>query len=174
MAFVVEDGTGEDPLANSYASVAEFKVYWDDRGFNYTIYSPDAALERALVKATDFIERKYRRSFVGCRLLSDQPLSWPRAYAWLYGAPLEGVPVLVKQATFEYAKIELTTPGGLAPNPAGYDATGQLVNATVKKVGPIEIHQKYEAGSGAAFRSYPYADGLLSELVTGAGGVVRN
>jgi len=173
--FVVEDGTGEDPDANSYASVADFKAYWDDRGFNYTIYSPDSVIQRALIKATDFIERKYGRNFLGCRLLGlTQPLSWPRAYVYLHGSVVEGLPIQLVRATHEYAKIALESPEGLAPNPGGYDATRQIVNTTIVKVGPVEKHQKYEAGSGANLRTYPYADGLLAELISGSGGVVRN
>lgn len=173
MAFLVEDGTGEVVGANSYASVLEFKTYWDDRGFDYTIFAPDAQVERALVRATDFIELKYRLQFKGRRLVLSplQPLSFPRYGLYAYCTPVEGIPDALKAATHEYAKRALT--GELVPDPGGFDATGQVIEATKVKVGPIEKEQRYQAGSGAILRDYPAADNLLTEYLYTPGGVIR-
>lgn len=175
MAFLPEDGTGTEPLANSYCSVAQFKAYWDETGqFDYTKFSPDVLIERALVVATRYIETKYRNRFRGFRLLCDQPLSFPRAYLFLYGQLLTGVPVLVIQATCEYARKQLELPFGLAPDPSVDASTGQIITESHVKVGPIEKTQTMEAGSGFTLRSYPYADSLLCPLSFDVGGVIRN
>jgi hypothetical protein len=175
VVLVEEDGTGEDPTANSYVTLAEAQAYWDNLRFDWTVYAPNAVLESALIKATNWIELKYRNNFIGYRLLyNEQPLSWPRGCAYLYSAPIEGVPVQVKNATFEYAKLELTQVGGLNPVPTGFDATGQLLQESMVKVGPIEKMVKYETGSATVLRSYPTIDGMLSELLMWSGGVIRN
>lgn len=172
MSFEVEDGTGENPDANSYVSVADFKAYWDSRGFDWTVYVPDAKLERALVQATDYIELINRNNFKGCRLLDEQPLSWPRAYAFWGTMELTEVPAQLKKATFEYAKIALTSSTGLIPVPQSTDASGQVIQETYKKMGPIEKRTVYETGT--ALKPYPAADRLLSELLYASGGVIRN
>jgi hypothetical protein len=175
MAFVVEDGTGTVPTANSYASVAEFKAYWDDRDFNYTGFS-DTLIQHALIKATQYIEWRFRHRFRGIRSVyspTPQPLSFPRLCLWVFCVLVTGVPDGVKQATSEYAKRVLTTNPDLQPDPGGYDATGQLIGITIVKVGPIEKHTTYEAGTGPVVREYPYADGLLADFIYCADGVVR-
>lgn len=175
LVMIVEDGTGEVVGANSYISLAAAKTYWDNSRFDWTIYPPDAQLEGALIAATRYIELRFRQNFLGYRLLGlDQPLSWPRQCIILYGSPVEGVPQAVKDATCEYARIHLTQPGGLFPIPAGFDATGQIIQESHVKVGPVEKKLVFEAGSATVLRSYPTIDGLLNELIWWSGGVIRN
>lgn len=173
MAFLVEDGTGEVAGANSYVSVAEFKAYWDDRGFVYTSFT-DPQIEQALVKATDYIELRFRNYFRGHRLVTDppQPLSFPRACLVVRCLLVEGIPDQLKKATHEYGKRALEL-GDLAPDPAGYDNTGAVLTVRERKIGPIEEKATYESGSSASLRPYPAADSLLEEFVAGAGGVIR-
>jgi len=65
MAFTVEDGTGVKS-ANSYASLAFFKAYFDDRKEDATsIDDPD--IENLLVAATDYIDTRWGRRFKGRR-----------------------------------------------------------------------------------------------------------
>lgn len=177
MSFVVEDGTGTNLNANSYTSLAEFKAYFDDRGFAYSPTYSDAQIQQALVQATDYIDLMFDTRFKGCRLVQDpeQPLSFPRYYLFVRGLLVEGIPTDLKNATSEYAKIVLTTGQSLAPNPGGFDTTGQILQASVQKVGPIEIHATYESGSGATRRSYPVPDGLLAQYMYDTGNqVIRN
>lgn len=176
MAFLPETGTGTVAGANSYVSVAEFKAYWDEVGFDYTIYSPDTLIERALVKATRYIDLRFQGRFRGCPLVTDpmQPLAFPRAYLYVNGVLSEGVPIELKRATFEYAKLALELPDGLAPAPAGYDATGQIVSELAVEVGPIKRRTKYEAGTALLLRPYPVADRMLWVLLNSTDGCIRN
>jgi hypothetical protein len=171
--MIVEDGTGEVEGANSYVDVADFKAYWDDRGFDYSSFA-DALIEQALVRATQYVETRFGRLFIGYRLLGqDQPLSWPRSYAYLYGELLEGLPLLLIQATIEYGRRELQSPFSLMPDPV-YDASGKVASGLKVKVGPIEREQKYLAGSEYNLKVFPGVDKLLCDLLIGAQGAVRN
>ena len=58
----VEDITG----ANAYLKVSDFQAYHDARGNLYAA-SPETAIQAAIVKATDYIDQRYR--FKGVRLL---------------------------------------------------------------------------------------------------------
>lgn len=165
MAFVVEDGTGTVLTANSYTSVAEFKAYFDDRGFAYSPTYTDSQIEKALVQSTDYIDLMFDSRFRGERLVQDpeQPLSFPRYNLFLRKVAVEGIPADLKNAASEYAKVVLTTGQPLSPNPSGFDTTGQVLQESIKKVGPIEVHAKYETGSGATRRSYPVPDRLVEQ-----------
>lgn len=177
MSFVVEPGDGTDPLANSYTSLAEFKAYFDDRGFAYSPTYSDSQIQQALIQATDYIDLMFDTRFKGFRLVQspEQPLSFPRAYLVVRGQYVTGIPADLKNAASEYAKIVLTTGQPLAPNPGGFDTTGQILQASIQKVGPIEIHATYESGSGSTRRSYPVPDGLLAQYMYDVGNqVIRN
>lgn len=167
MAFTLEDGTGLAG-ANAYISAAEFDAYWTDRGFDTSALST-AQKQVAIIKATDYIENRYRTRFKGSREFELQALSFPRVR--LYdedGRKVEGLPTKLKQATAEYAKRALTAE--LAPDPTT-DARGQKVTRFKEKIGPLEEETQYsEAGSASSFKPYPAADKLLQEYVTASGG----
>lgn len=167
MAFTVEDETGLED-ANAYISLAEFKAYWDDRGYDYSSIT-DENIQIAIIKATDYIENRYRKRFRGTREFTAQALSFPRLR--LYdedGRLVEGLPTRLKNATAEYAKRAITAE--LAPDPT-IDDRGQKVTRFREKVGPIEEETQYsEAGGIAIYRPYPAADALLQEYIMPAGG----
>jgi hypothetical protein len=174
MAFTVEPGDGTEPLANSYTTVQEWKNYWVDRGLDFSLYT-DPDIEVALIRATDYIETQFRNRFYGYRLLADQPLSWPRTYVYVNCVVIEGVPLQVKRATFEYAKRALPDDADLLPDPADTDATGQAIDKSKVKVGPIEKEITYSSSGAevATLGSYPAADKWLEELMFSGGGVIR-
>jgi DnaT-like ssDNA binding protein len=173
--LVKEDGTGEVAGANSYANEADFRLYWTARGFDFSVFTPAAAIDRALILATDYIELRFSRNFRGYRLFRDpmQPLSWPRACVYLYGQLVEGVPDLIERATIEYARKVLELPGGLSPDPT-YDATGQIVTSSKTVVGPIEKSVTYESMTGLAVRQYVLVDSWLLPLLAYPSQVIRN
>jgi hypothetical protein len=180
MSFVVEPGTGLEPNANSYVSLEYFVSYWSDRGFDYSTYGTPV-IQRALIKATDYIEVENSQYFKGVVVDVDQPLSFPRLCCYLNrGGGVyqlqEEVPDLVKAATCEYAKRVLTGDGDLQPDPVDRDETGQQIVYSFEKIGPIETKLDYIAGSGSTVRSYPAADKLLMPLLrySGNGGSIRN
>lgn len=169
MTFTVEDGTGLN-TANSYATVTEFNSYWDLRGFVHSSYT-DAQKQVALVKATDYIELRYRVRFIGTREFETQALSFPRLS--LYdedGRKVLGVPKQLKNATIEYAKRALTAE--LVTDP---EESGKVVQRKKEKVGPLEEETEYVLGGHIiTYKSYPAADKLLKEyLGAGGGRVVR-
>lgn len=114
MSLIVEDGTNV-PGAESYASVNDADVYFDNRGVtiwsNLTIQEKEQALRRA----TDYMLERYRLRWKGGRIHFKQPLDWPRQgvsledfngipqmyYAYL--VPYNVVPVEVKNACAELA-----------------------------------------------------------------------
>lgn len=176
MSLVLEDGTGTDPLANSYASLVEFASYWTDRGFDYTVYT-SPSIERSLIIATDYIDLNNGRWFKGYPIEDAQPLSFPRSCIYIDGVLVEGIPVQLKRATFEYAKrvLLLGAEVGLMPDPADRDETGATVSFKYEKIGPIETKTNYIVGSASSMRSYPAADKWLECLLRSAGGgVIRN
>lgn len=65
MAFIVEDGTGKKG-ATSYATVAYFRAYMADRGIDVTTWT-DAEVQACLIKATDYIDTRWRSSLLGQR-----------------------------------------------------------------------------------------------------------
>lgn len=170
MAFIVEDGTGLED-ATSYVSVQEFRDYHDDRGNDYSSSCKDTDLQKHLIRATDYIETRWRERFRGRRMSSEQSLSFPRL--WLYddeGFIVEGVPERLKRATHEYALRSLG--GDLLPDPTT-DASGLRLRKTREKIGPIETEIEYQQEYREDLRPYPAADRLICTYVGPAGLVYR-
>lgn len=171
MAFLVEDGTGLS-AANSYASHDGYVAYWTERGSPPT--ELQAAIEAALIRATDYLDRSYR--WRGIKLTDAQALEWPRygvyreASVDTFASAIEGVPVEVAKAAYELAKRGLA--GELSPDPT-VDATGQVVVGTRKKVGPIEVETTFNGGRSAGqVKRFPTVDRILRNLVVTEGGRV--
>jgi hypothetical protein len=174
--FIVEDGTGLSN-ATSYGTVDEFRQYCRDIGFREDQYPVDDLVQIALNKAAAYMEAAWAWRFLGERVSSTQALSWPRQYVPSPAAceylPSDEVPTKVKEAQFEYAlrALQGTT---LMPDTSPVDATGQVIESSTKKVGPITKTVKYVVGSERALRSYPSADMKLHGFVTSSrGGVIR-
>lgn len=139
-------------MAN-YGAVVDADSYHTARG-NAAWAGDDTAKTAALVRATDYIDGRYRwrlksgrwqSMFPGERTAGrSQPLEWPRTGATDYeGNEIadDEVPVEVEHATYEAALRELVTPGILSPD---YTPSAQV---TKEKVGPVEV-QYAEAKSG--------------------------
>lgn len=162
MAFVVEDGTGLS-TATSYLSVAGFKTYHTDRGNDFAPYS-DTSIERALVLATDFIDRRYR--YVGVKANGrDQAREWPRQSAydpddWLVNS--DTVPAEITDATAELGFIALGE--SLIPNPS-WDATGNALTESTDSVGQMRRTRRYSVfGTRHLFKEFPTAEACLRRL----------
>lgn len=167
MTFTVEDETGLED-ANAYITIEEFEAYWDDRGYDSSgVTDPNKRI--AIIKATDYIENRFRTMFKGIPEFEIQALSFPRLN--LYdnaGRLVSGLPVRLKSATAEYAKRALTS--DLVSDPT-VDATGFNVTRKRTKVGPIEKETEYaNAGNPTTFKPYPSADKLLQEYIVLSGG----
>jgi hypothetical protein len=179
MAIVVEDGTGK-PDANSYASVATADAYHADRG-NTAWLAEQAAKETALVRATQYIESRYRGRWPGTRLkLRDQRLEWPRYGAFVNYGPdyvadsyvrdnslavdkwpigTNEVPQELIDATCEAALRELAKPGQLQPD----------VTIGLKRDWAGDTGQEFFLGAGQPPK-LTVIDGILGPiLITGTG-----
>jgi hypothetical protein len=77
MAFEVETGTGSS-TSNSYATVAQFRTYWTDRGTDYST-TTDEVVQGWLIVATEYMDNKYK--FEGSIVTETQALEWPRSGA---------------------------------------------------------------------------------------------
>jgi len=169
MAFTVEDGTGVAG-ANAYTAVADVDAYWLDRANSTWAAAETAAKQAAIITATDYIELRFRKRFLGYREFEAQPLSFPRLN--LYdndGELIEGIPDRLKYAVAEYALRALSA--ALLPDPT-FDDRGLKVKSKREKVGPIEEETTYEGGI-AIYRPYPSADLYLSEYLAPSGRVIR-
>jgi len=190
MAFTPETGTGVAG-ANGYITAAEFKAHHDDRGVDYATYlANDTLIQYAIVKATDYVDKRFGRRFRGDKQSSAQGLEWPRYDAWSdEDFLLSGVPDALKKAIAEYALLAGKLGRDLAPTPPPNfpvmdPATGAItqsgsgpIKAKTEKVGPIEDATEYAvgetglpvAGSGNLTQNipeYPQADLWIEELIT--------
>lgn len=173
MAFTVEDGTGL-ANANAYVSVADADAYFADRG-EPTAWAGASTTEKeqAIVKATDYIEKRFSRRFVGVKGSSDQALSWPRDNAYDaddYLLADDEVPTALADATAEYANRAISA--ALIPDPTvNVDTAGQIVREK-KKVGPLEKETEYR-GSGGDLPAYLHAELMLDGLLIPGGRTIR-
>lgn len=198
MPFTPEDGTGLAD-ANAYIDIVFFDAYWGDRGVTVSAMSTEKK-QSSIVRATDYIDKRFSLKFRGFRESKSQALEWPRLDAEDdSGYLLDDIPKQLAQATCEYALRVFNLPGGeLAPDPAlGFntrDTTGvgstesaSNVQKIREKVGPLETETEFGSGSRASSSSqvgssvvnpsvipaYPAADLLLQELLTSSRDVVR-
>lgn len=141
MALKPQDNEGSVDAANSYADVATLRAYWDDRGVDLSSRT-DEEVEVALVKATDFLDARYR--WVGVQLRRAQGTQWPRGGVSSY---LKGLPPALVNATCLMANRAFTRE--LMPDPT-FDPSGQKVTESTKKVGPIEVSLKFAESTGAS------------------------
>lgn len=165
MAFTVEDGTGIVG-ANSYVTLAFVDEYHEDRGQLTWVALAILDRQRFLVRASDYIDKRFGRRFRGFRQNKDQGLEWPRLDAFDDDDyVLDLIPAQLQKATAEYA-LRAIDNAQLAPD---NEDTG--VDATFTKIGPIEIENTIKKSGGSSIiatnsiKDYPEADLWISELV---------
>lgn len=149
MAFTVEDGTIVAG-ANAYVTVAEFKAWHTDRAVDVSDYD-DSSISAAVVKATDYVDKRFGPKFVGDKSQRDQPLQWPRKNAWTNQRDFiysDEIPKELKRAIFEYALLALSlnllpvpVPNFNSIDPTTGEVTqntGGMVQRKRERVGPVE------------------------------------
>ena len=104
MALTVEDGTGLSS-ADAYISVADFKTFCDNRGYDYSAFA-DSVIEQKIRLATEYIDGSWR--YRGTRASETQALEFPRSGLtdWS-GFTITGLPARVVNACAEGAFIAL-------------------------------------------------------------------
>ena len=148
MTFKPQDADGTVDGANSYATVAEVRAYWADRGVDLAS-STDAQVQVAAVKATDYLDARYR--WVGWQRRRLQGTQWPRGGVTSF---LRGLPPSLVSATCSLAQRALSGKE-LLPDPTR-DASGQAATEVLKEVGPIKVQTKFaSAVQGSLSTSTP-------------------
>jgi hypothetical protein len=139
-----------------YADLADADAYFAERNVTSWITAAAADREAALLKATAYLDGRYR--WIGALADAAQPLGWPRTGAVdAEGRTHSGIPGRVKHACSELAWIALTR--DLAPMA---ERGGQVVS---EQVGSVSIRY---ADDASIHRLYPFVDLLLTGLVRGA------
>ena len=179
MPFTVETGTG-DPDANAYITLAFANDYHLIRG-NSKWAGSDTVKQAAIIRATDYIDKRFGKRFRGTRRQKDQALEWPRLSAYddddFYYTGIDIVPRKLQQGCAEYALRALLL-GELAPDvPSSVPAqrnemgeetettvtTGEVVSKT-EKIGPIEESTTYAPRGQTIDRSRSQVSELVSTL----------
>lgn len=168
MPLVVETGSGRDPLAQSYASLAVANE-WHNAGVNAEAWSfidpPDQ--ERALVAATRLLDATV--DWKGAPVYGDQPLGWPRRNVrGIDRRPFStsAVPNAVRYATAALAlKLAQDQVAALAAEAAGATTTGGATEQAVEEItlGPIGI--KLSSATAATVEAQAAAQEAANRLV---------
>lgn len=182
MTFTVETGAVVAD-ANAYITVAEFRAFHVDRGL--TAAGADTGLYGALlvqsyiVKATDYVDKRFSTKFKGFQKQNGQSLQWPRMNVfnssdrWIDS---NTIPIYLKRAICEYSFLAaklldnelLPTP---SPNFNRIDldtgetdtSSGGPLYRNREKVGPIEEEQWF---SDPTKLEQLRASGQLSSMVS--------
>lgn len=172
MAFTAETGQGLE-AANSYVAVETADTYHTDRGHVSWTALSTAKKQQCLVRATDYIDKRFGRRFRGTRRSQRQALEWPRLDAFdddhFLLAEQDEIPRALEKACAEYA-LRASLIGELAPDPplpvppqdlgvnspssppGGDVVTGQI-SSKMEKVGEIEERTAYQTTSEVAART---------------------
>jgi len=156
-----------------YGTLVGADSYHQARGNAAWAAGSDDARIGALVRATDYIDGRYRvllasgrwsSMFPGVRTAGrGQANEWPRTGATDYdGDPIQPdeIPEEVERATYEAALRELASPGSLSPDFLASEAV------TREKVGPIEVTYADAAADGQPNRPViPAIDEILAPLL---------
>ncbi len=183
MAFTVESGSG-DAGANAYLSAAAVTTHHTDRGNTAWDDFAIADQQTAIVRASDYIDKRFGVRFVGLRKTKEQGLEWPRLDAfdqdgYLLSGP-DALPRQLLRAAAEYAlraaiyqtlapdapfpvqKQDLTDSLAVRPD---QEETGQITRSK-EKVGPLEEEKWFETTSQTLGRNLAAgATGVKSSLV---------
>ncbi len=170
MAFVVEDGTGLS-TATSYISEAFADTHHSDR--NNTKWDDFTSIEKqaALIRATDYVDKRFSLRFIGFAQKREQALEWPRLDAFdRSGFAYSGdraIPAELQKAIAEYA-LRAAICGVLAPDPilpvpkqsmesgADDDRLATQSGAVIRKkerIGPVEEETWYETAASQSSKA---------------------
>lgn len=177
MALIKETGAIVTD-ANSYADVADADAYQADRGRQAWTDADAAVKAAALVRATDYIETRFGRRFVGEPLGDVQELAWPRQLA-VYPRtgnpfPFDEVPEDILNATILYGQ-EVIGAGLTVDGMTELAITPEIESSNVKsrreKVDVLEESvQFFEGGSTLrTIQPFPEADRLIRTWLRGGG-----
>lgn len=185
MPIVVEDGSGLS-TANAYVSEAFVTAFHTDRNNTSWLDFTSPERQAAIIRASEYIDKRFGRRFRGFRKLKEQGLEWPRLDAFdddgFLLSAVDDVPRQIQKACAEYA-LRAALCGILAPDPippvpkqslesgltsrdtAGTVTTGELTRSR-ERVGPIEEEKWFETTSQVLGKNLAAgAKGVQSSLV---------
>jgi hypothetical protein len=149
LTLTPETGSGDNPAANTYATLAEADAYhegviessaWDDE--------EEPAKTKALAQAARVLESQF--SWKGCRTNPGQPMTWPRRRVVVDGTTLasDAIPTQLKQAQAEIAR-ELLAAGGFQTRPTNTGGADQLKAIDLGK-GALKLEYQEQDPNAAA------------------------
>lgn len=170
MSFTPETGLVV-PGANSYATVAYADAYFEDRDPAWAALTVPEK-QRALVRATDYLEQRYVLRWRGTRVEPLHTLSWPRRGAFLEGDPVRPVPDDSVPSALIAATCELALRSHQAALTPDTEAARTVV--TKEKVGSLEV--QYEVFGSSSEPQYPAVLRTLRPLLLPSAGteIVRS
>ena len=160
MSLIKEDGSGLS-TANSYVDGEEARVYHNERGHEDWASAATASQDAALIRATAYVEDRWRGCWKGQTATEQQALAWPRQGvmdAEGRSLPIDQVPAGLGQAVCEAALLALSS-DLQAPAERG----GRVSR---EKVDLLEV--AYEAGAPQESR-LPAVEGKLRGLLLPGG-----
>lgn len=163
MAFEVQDPDVPTATANAYVSLAGFKAYADDRGYDYSAKT-DGQIQEAIVRATGAMDARW--NYLGHKFDADQSTECPRQSAYdKRGFLIAGLPKDLVDACSEYTNIDLLLGLSLMPSPDNA-VTGRLTYLRTK-ADVVEREQHFSGNHGYVWPKWPLADQILinSELI---------
>ena len=163
MAF---DATSGASTATAYITEAEADDHHSDRGNTAWSTFSSGIKQAAIIRATDYIDKRFGKTFRGIRRARDQALEWPRLDAFdndgFLLSGVDDIPRNLKKATAEYA-LRAIIYGVLAPDPALPNPSQDMTDPTFQrgstdviagevtrkrdKVGPLETERWFETRS---------------------------
>lgn len=182
MAFTVETGESIEG-ANAYIAVAYADDYHADRGHSSWTALDSTVKQAAIIKASEYIDKRFGRMFRGYRSDRYQGLEWPRSSAFdddgYALSDLDSLPSALLKATAEYA-LRAATYVILAPDPLrpapdqSFEEDAEerdldTITGPAKKikdvVGPIESEVEYATAAEMARSISAGARGRQSTLL---------
>jgi hypothetical protein len=158
MALIVEDGSIVAG-ANSYITVDEYIEWADSRfGSRSTAPSCDSDAEALILRAMDYFDSQ---NFQGKKVISTQPLQWPRSWVVIDGYSVEAdeIPEEVKRSIFELTYAEEIGEGMLS-----------VIDRKVKKEKVASIEVEYSDGSSPRSIVSAVPSAMRKLLAVGSGG----
>ena len=147
MSFEVQDPDVPTTTANAYISVADWKSYADDRGYDYTTpgYTDDE-IQEAIIRASDYTDGRW--IFEGFKYDFEQSTEVPRSEVYSpQGYAITGFPRLFLNGVSEYIKVDLIDGKDLMPNRD--NTVTQNRTMLRKKADVVEKEERFSANNTA-------------------------
>lgn len=151
----------------AYGTLNDADEYHQARGNTEWIAADESARDVALLRGSEFVDRRHRHAFPGRKTGGRaQVREWPRVYAsTIDGENIDSdeVPLEVEHAAYEAALRELQQPGSLAPD---YVPAQQVKRQRVE--GAVEVEYRDTASPDASATIVPIIAEILAPVLSAA------